>query len=180
MTTTTDQATAWFDQIVPAEMRSEVDDLIVTINRFTTEIAPHLERARELLARFELDGHHAAQAFGKGSSAAEGAIDLINAVTGHQELYDAMTDLGDACDPCTHPLYAAVASPGQLRMNTAVVVTDPSGRERMVFVTDAGDRTFRALDVEDPSGTQWEITHDELIAGVRRGMALAGDQEVTR
>lgn len=166
---------AWLDSICPPEVRAEVDELIATISRYTEELAPHLSKARDLLARFELETHRAGQAFPRAS---QGVADLLDLATGSRALHDTVTDLSDACDPCRHPLYAAVAAPGQLRMDVAIVVEGPDGGERAVFVSaDKAGKNYEVFDIADPRGPSWEISRDELIAGVQRGLALA-EQEV--
>lgn len=169
---------AWLESICPPEVRAEVDELIATISRYTEELAPHLSKARDLLARFELETHRAGQSF---PGASQGVADLLDLATGSRALHDAVSDLGDACDPCSHPLYAAVAAPGQLRVGDAIVVVGPDGGEHAVFVSakniGAEGKGFEVFDAADPSGVRWEISRDDLIAGVQRGLALA-EQEV--
>jgi hypothetical protein len=180
MTTTEPTTTlqAWLESVCPSEVRAEVDELIATIGQYTEELAPHLSRARDLLARFELATRQAGQSF---PGAYQAITDLLDLATGSRALYDAVADLGDACDPCSHPVYAAVAAPGQLRVGDAIVVVGHDGGEHAVFVSgtniEAEGKSFEVFDVNDPSGARWEISHDELIDGAQRGLRAAASDE---
>lgn len=177
MTTEPTSPLAWLESICPPELRAEVDELVTTINRYTEELAPHLARARELLASFVLKTHRAQQAI---PGAEDSIADLLDLATGNQALHDAVSDLAEACDPFSHPLYAAVVRPGRLACGVAIVVVGPDGVDHAVFMSAMNvgpeGKSFEVFDAADPAAARWEISRDELIAGVERGLALAAQE----